>query len=261
MGVDLQTITSLRNQTGAGIADCKSALEEAGGDLTKAIEVLRKKGEIKAAKKADRATKEGLVAVKKQGSKAAAVVLACETDFVAKNEDFIKAVNDYAEKLLVANEAEFKTWAEENIKAELVVKIGENIQLGGFGVIEGEVLGTYLHSNKKAAAIVALTGGNEELANDIAMQIVAMSPKYLAPENVPQEETDKEKEIYREQLKAENKPAEIMEKILAGKINKYYEDVCLLNQVFIKDDTKKISDLLKSAGEGVAISAFKKFSV
>lgn len=261
MGIDLQTITQLRNQTGAGISDCKNALEESNGDITKAIEILRKRGEIKAAKKSDRATNEGLVSIIKEGSKASAVVLACETDFVSRNEDFISAVSDYAKKLMTTGEEDFRNWAEENIKTDLVLKIGENIKLGDFGTVEGNVLGIYLHSNKKAGAVVALTGGTEDLANDIAMQVVAMSPKYLAPENVPAEEIEKEKEIYREQMKNENKPAEIIEKIILGKLNKYYEDVCLLNQQFIKDDSKKISDLLKSAGEVIEIKEYKKFSV
>lgn len=261
MGIDLQTITQLRNQTGAGIADCKKALEEANGDITKAIEVLRKSGEIKAAKKADRTTNEGLVAIIKENNKAAAVVLACETDFVSRNEDFISAVSEYANKLLTTPETDFKNWAEENIKSELVLKIGENIKLGDFGIIKGKVLGTYLHSNKKTGSIVALTGGSAELANDLAMQVVAMSPRYLGPENIPVEEIAKEKEIYQEQLKKENKPEAIIEKIILGKLNKYYEDVCLLNQQFIKDDSQKISDLLKEAGEGIVISEFRKFSV
>src|SRR3989344_3453833 len=261
MTIDLKIITQLRNQTGAGIADCQSALEEANSDINQAIEILRKKGEIKAAKKADRATREGVVAIAKVANKAAAVVLTCETDFVSRNENFISAASDYAKELLKIGEAEFKTWAEDNIKKDLVLKIGENINLGDFGVIEGETLGVYIHSNKKTSAIISLTGGNEELANVLAMQIVAMSPKCLKPEDLPAEELEKEKEIYRAQLANENKPAEIREKIIMGKLNKYYEEVCLLNQQFIKDDTKKIADLIKEAGEGVAVKEFRKFSV
>ena len=267
MTIDLKIITQLRNQTGAGIADCQSALEEANSDINQAIEILRKKGEIKAAKKADRATREGVVAIAKVANKAAAVVLTCETDFVSRNENFISAASEYAKELLKIGEAEFKTWAEDNIKKDLILKIGENITLGDFGIIEGETLGVYIHSNKKISAIVSLAGlpaqagGNEELANVLAMQIVAMSPKCLKPEDLPTEELEKEKEIYRAQMKDENKPPEIREKIIMGKLNKYYEEVCLLNQQFIKDDTKKISDLLKEAGEGAAVKEFKKFSV
>ena len=122
-------------------------------------------------------------------------------------------------------------------------------------------MGFYLHSNKKIAAVVSLVSGNEELANVLAMQIVAMSPKCLRPEDLPVAELAKEKEIYRAQMKDENKPVEIREKIIMGKLNKYYEEVCLLNQQFIKDDTKKIADLLKEAGEDVVIKEFRKFSV
>lgn len=261
MTIDLQTITQLRNQTGAGLADCKKSLEEAQGDITKAIEILRKSGEIKAAKKADRTTNEGLVAIIKEGHKAAGVVLACETDFVSRNEDFINAVSSYAQKLLNTPENDFKAWAEENIKTDLVLKIGENIKLGDCGVLSGPVLGVYLHSNKKTGAVVVLDGGSEALASDLAMQVVAMSPQYLSPESVPPEKIEKEKEIYRDQMKNENKPAEIIEKIIAGKLNKYFEEVCLLNQLFIKDDSKTISVLLKEAGEGITIKEFRKFSV
>src|SRR3989344_1411246 len=261
MTIDLKIITQLRNQTGAGIADCQSALEEANSDLDKAIEILRKKGEIKAAKKADRTTHEGVVAIAKNKTKTAVIVLTCETDFVSRNENFISAASEYANKLLAMGEAGFENWAEENIKKDLVLKIGENINLDDFGLLEGETLGFYLHSNKKIAAVVYLVSGNEELANVLAMQIVAMSPKCLRPEDLPVAELAKEKKIYRAQMKDENKPVEIREKIIMGKLNKYYEEVCLLNQQFIKDDTKKIADLLKEAGEDVVIKEFRKFSV
>ncbi|MFA6422527.1 MAG: translation elongation factor Ts [Candidatus Buchananbacteria bacterium] len=257
MAIDLKTISQLRDQTGAGIADCKKALEEADGDIVKAVEVLRKRGEIKAAKKSDRATKEGVIALAKADNKIAAVAVACETDFVAKNEDFVSTVNDFATKLLTMNKEEFKSWAEGVIKNELVVKIGENLILAESAVVEGSVLGSYLHFNKKAAAIVSLDGGSQELANDIAMHATAMSPKWIRPEEVPVEIVEKEKEIYRELLKQEGKPEQIWDKILVGKLAKFYEDNCLLNQIFVKDDTKKISDLLN----GADIKEYIKFQI
>jgi len=260
MAIDIQTISQLRDKTGAGIGDCKKALEEAVGDIDKAIEVLRKRGEIKAAKKSDRATTEGIVAIKKENSKTAVTALACETDFVSRNEDFIIVAESLPGKLLALGETGFKTWAENYIKNELIIKIGENIQLADFGIIEGEIIGTYIHSNKKIAAVVVLSGG-EELANDIAMQVVAMTPKYLKPEDVTVDELEKEKEIYRVQLQQENKPANIWDKIIEGKLNKYYEEVCLLNQSFIKDEDKKISDLIKEAGSDVEIKSFRRFQV
>lgn len=263
--VDSKLVMQLRAQTGAGVLDAKKALEETGGNLEQAIDFLRKKGAVKAAAKAERETKEGIIALVKQGNKVAVVQLACETDFVARNSDFVNTADEFAKKLLNVSKEEFKTWAEEKIKNELVVKIGENIQLGQFDVHTGEVLGTYLHSNKKVAAVVALSGGTEELANDLAMQVTAMSPKYLRPQDVPAEELAKEKEICREQLKKEGKPENILEKIVEGKLNKYYEEVCLLKQVYIKDEDLTIEKLLAQAaaqtGREISVESFARYSL
>ncbi|MFA5124233.1 MAG: translation elongation factor Ts [Patescibacteria group bacterium] len=246
MSIDVKLISQLREKTGAGLSDCKTALEEARGNLDQAVEIMRKKGEIKAAKKADRAVKEGVIAVSGDSKKTAIVGLACETDFVSRTEDFRNTVQSFADKLLVSQPEEFKIWAENQLK-ELVMKVGENMQLSGFGIYEGEVVGRYIHANLKVAGICVLTGGNETLANDIAMQIVAMSPRWLEPSAVDAAVIEKEKEIYREQLKSENKPEQIWDKIIEGKLNKFYEENCLLNQIFIKDDSKKIKDLLGEA--------------
>lgn len=196
MSIDIKIISQLRDQTGAGIGDCKKALEETGGDINKAIEVLRKKGEIKAAKKSsERTTKEGLVGsyIHGAGKVGALISVACETDFVAKTDDF------------------------------------------------------------------------KELVRELAMHVAAMAPLYLSPEQVPTEVLDKEKEIYSVQLKQEGKPENIIEKILEGKVAKYYEDVCLLNQCYIKDDTKKIADLVNESiaktGEKIEIKDFVRFQI
>lgn len=260
MTIDLKTISQLREKTGAGIGDCKAALEEAAGNLDQAVELLRKKGEIKAAKKSDRATSEGVIALAKGAGKIAVVALACETDFVALTDDFKTAVANLAQELL-ADETDFRARAEQKIKEELVVKIGENLRLADFGVFAGEVIGSYLHSNNKAAAVVVLSGDGESLANDLAMQVVAMSPQYLDPSGVPTEVIAKETEIYREQLAGENKPAEIIEKIIAGKLAKFYEENCLLYQIYIKDDSKKIIDLMLAVGDNISIKEFKKFQL
>ncbi|OGF30878.1 translation elongation factor Ts [Candidatus Falkowbacteria bacterium RIFOXYD2_FULL_35_9] len=254
--VDVQTIQKLRRVTGAGMVDCKNALDEANENFDLAIEILRKKGEAKAAKKADRTANEGLVSVARADGKVAVVALNCETDFVARNEDFIKAGQDLAQSLIELSEAEFKTKSEEKIKNELIVKIGENIKLGEFGVYTGEVIGVYLHSNKKVAAVVILDGGSENVAVDIAMQAVAMAPEYLVPEDVPAEILAKEKEILAEQMKNEGKPAEMVEKIVGGKINKFYEENCLLKQAFIKDDKISVEKYLENVGNGAKIVAF-----
>ena len=193
MGIDIKVVSKLREQTGAGIGDCKSALEESNGDTDIAIEILRKKGAIKAAKKSDRTTSEGVIAIAKQDKKVAIVGLACETDFVARTDDFINTVDEFAQKLLTTSEDEFKSWVEDKIKNELIVRIGENIKLTSSEIIEGEVIGTYLHSNKKIAAVVVLSSGEQHLATDLSMQVAAMSPQYLKPEDVPAEVIAKER--------------------------------------------------------------------
>jgi len=266
MPVDIKSITQLRAMTGAGMGDCKAALEEAGGDMDKAVEIMRKKGVMKAAKKADRTTKEGVIALAKGEGKVAAVGLACETDFVALSEGFITAVNELAAELLASKKTEqFQALAEEKIKNELVVRIGENLVLAVNQVIAGPVIGTYLHSNKKIAAVVVLNAGPAELANNLAMQVAAMAPKYVKPEDVPEEEKKKEKEIYRQQLKNEGKAEAMWDKIIEGKLAKYYTDVCLLKQAYIKDDKVVIEKLIKEAGdqakEKIEVVALYRFAI
>lgn len=248
--MSLELIKEIRQITGAGMSDVKKALDEAG-DREKAIEILRKKGQKIAAKKSDREVKEGVIAYEKKDNKVAVVALACETDFVAKNEDFQNAVQELAVKLMELGKAEFETWASKYIQDELIVKIGENLQLAKFDIYEGEVVGIYLHSNNKAATVVVLKGGSEDLAKDIAMHATAMAPKYLKPEDVPAEVVAKEKEIYTEQLKKEGKPEEVIVKILEGKVAKYYTEACLIKQAFVKDDKKSIEQLLEESGASI----------
>jgi elongation factor Ts len=227
------------------MSDVKKALDEAGGDKDKAIEILRKKGQKIAAKKSDREIKEGVIALSKDGDKLAIVGLGCETDFVARNEDFQNAVEDLAKKLLEMGKDEFENWATKYIQDELITKIGENLQLANFDILEGKIIGTYLHSNKKVAAAIVLSEGSEEIAREIAMHTAAMAPGYLKPEDVPTAELDKEREIYAEQLKKEGKPENMIAKISEGKINKYYTEVCLLKQNFVKEDKKPIEKFLE----------------
>jgi len=245
--MDLKLVSELRGKTGAGLGDCRAALEESGGDLDKAVEILRKKGEMKAATKADRETKEGIIAMSGDASRLAVVALACETDFVCATDAFKQAAQEMPEKLLASTSVEsFKQEAEAHIKSELTMRIGENMMIAGAGIYSGGVIGKYIHFNKKVAGVAVLSGGSPETADDIAMQIAAAKPKYLDPESVPADVIGKEKEIWREQLKNENKPEQIWDKIISGKLNRFYEENCLISQAFIKDDTKKISDLLDS---------------
>lgn len=247
MNISSELIKQVREITGAGMNDVKKALDEAAGVAEKAVEILRKQGQKIAAKKAERTVKEGAIALAREGQNLSMVALLCETDFVARNEDFLKVAADFAKKLLSLGKEGFESWALKEIQDNLIIKIGENIQLGQFEVINGAVLGDYLHSNKKIATAVVLDGGNEDLAKEVAMQVAAMNPKYLSPEEVPQEEVAKEKEIYREQLKNEGKPEAMFEKIIEGKLQKFYTEVCLIKQPYIKDDKISVEKMLGEA--------------
>ncbi|MFA6271883.1 MAG: translation elongation factor Ts [Patescibacteria group bacterium] len=262
--VTLELIKELREKTGAGIMDAKEVLKEAEGDMEKAIELLRKKGDKISIKKQDREAKEGVIAFSREGNKIAVVELYCETDFVARNADFIAAADALAKKLLTTDLASFESWAMDEIRNNLIVKVGENLQLGKFEIIEGNVIDSYLHINKKVASIIVLSSGDEQLAHSIAMQVAAMNPPYLSPNDVPEDEKQKEMEIYKEQLAGENKPENVMAKIVEGKMNKYYSEVCLLKQHFFQDEKKTIEDLIKESaksGEEIVIEKFIRYSI
>ncbi len=256
---DISQIKKLRDLTGAGMMDCQKALTEAQDDMDKAVELLRKRGEKMAGKKADRAANEGVIAITGDDQRVAVIELNCETDFVARNEDFINSADEFAKKLLELGVEKFKTWAEAKIKDELIVKIGENLKLGKIDIIEAKVVNSYLHSNRKIAAVVALSTGDAELAKEIAMHVTSMNPQYLQPEDVSSDVIEKEKEIYKEQLKSEGKPEDIIEKILEGKINKFYQEVCLVKQIYIKDDKISIGKLL--ADQSAVIEKFTRYAL
>ena len=264
-----ELIKKLRAETGAGISDVKQALDEAGGDEARAIEILRKSGQKVAAKKADRATNEGLVeaAFAGDGQSAVLYAVACETDFVSRNRDFQSFVEGLAPKVFEGDEAGI----QNDIK-EAVARLGENIQFKDSRKLEvaNGVIDAYIHSSGKVGVLAAVTADkvDEEIKNfahEVALQIAALNPSYVSPENVPAEELAKEKEIYRAQLKNEGKPAEMIDKILEGKVRKYYAEVCLLNQPYIKDDKLTIDNLLaevrKKTGQEVKIKEFARISL
>lgn len=236
---------------------CKSALQETNGDFEKAIDLLRKKGEAKAADRAARSTAQGAVVVKSAENKTAMVELQCETDFVARGEDFLKLAEILADKLL---NGEIKPEDRDisEVKDE-VLRLGENIQIGNMSLVEGSTVGDYVHSNKKIGVLVSLNGGNKELARDIAMHVAATNPKVLSPENIEQSLIDREKSIWSEQLKVEGKPAGIIEKIMMGKEKKFREENALLKQAFVKDPEKTIEQLLKSAD--AMVKDFVRFGI
>ncbi|MFP4657832.1 MAG: translation elongation factor Ts [Desulfonatronovibrionaceae bacterium] len=264
MAVSASMVKALREKTGAGMMDCKKALEDTGGDEEKAVSWLREKGLAKAQKKAGRSTSEGLIAFagSEDGKSGALFELKCETDFVAKNENFSALAREVAGQVLSSGSEELDPSVEEKIK-ELVGVLGENMQPGRsrYLRVQGEgVVGSYIHANGKIGAMVELRAKKpesgkksevRELAKDLCMQIAAVSPVCINPEDLPQDLLDKEKEIYMHQAEQEGKPEHIAAKIVEGRINKYYKEVCLIKQPFIKDDSKSIEDLLREVGQAV----------
>lgn len=213
MQITTELIKELRDATGVSVMQCKKALEEAEGNMEKALMILKKKSSDIALKKADRATNDGLVVMKAGAGKTAVIILGCETDFVAKNSDFITLAENLANLALT----EGKDAAMEKSKdmiSPIIQKIGENIQLGTVDVIEGEVLGSYVHTGK-SGAIVALKGGDEALAKDIAMHVAAMKPEYATISEVPADMKEKVKGLFEKEVAESGKPADIQAKILA----------------------------------------------
>ena len=264
----MEKIKILREKTGVGVVDCKQALEEASGDVEKAMEILRKKGISKAAKRSDRETHEGLIKLAVNNNTAGFIVeMNAETDFVVRNEKF----QELAEKILQLIKVKQPKNKEElvslffnkaTVKEELdnlSGVIGEKLEIKRYDMLVSDgTMASYLHTGGKVGVLVSLDKTDKsELAHEIAMQIAAANPKYILPEQVPVEEVSKEKEIYREQLKKEGKPENIIEKIISGKLNKYYEEVCLVKQEYIKDETKRVSDIL---GE-VKVERFIRYSL
>ena len=245
-----QDVKSLREKTGAGMMDCKKALQETNGDMEEAITWLREKGISKAAKKASRIAAEGLTKAVEKGNKAAIVEVNSETDFVAKNEAFTSFVDNLANTLVESNVSTLEEANELKIEDEtiantiinLTAKIGEKIFFRRFEIVEKtdeEVFGIYSHMGGKITTLVVLNGANPEVAKDVAMHTAAMRPSYLNSEEVPSDVLDKEKSIMKEQLLNEGKPEDRIEQILVGKVKKFYEEVCLENQIFIKAENKE----------------------
>lgn len=258
MSVSIEQIKELRESTGVSMMACKAALEEANGDFDAAIDVLRKKGEAKAADRSERTTSNGVVVVKTGEGKASIVELLCETDFVARGDDFVALGGLLADKLL-AGEISLDAKDEIAEVKDAVLRMGENIHIGNMVVVDGDTLGDYVHSNKKIGVVVSLNGGDSELARDIAMHAAATNPRVLSPDEVPNELVEKEKEIWTEQLATEGKPAEIIEKILMGKEKKFREENALLKQDFVKDPEKTIEQLLSNAG--AEIKQYVRFAI
>jgi elongation factor Ts len=254
MPISASEITKLRESTGAGMMDCKIALDEAGGDMEKAAEILRKKGVVKAAKRADKVAAEGIMAgYVKEGAKVGAVVeVNSETDFVAKSDEFISFANEVAKVVVENNPADMQALMAsslasgktlESTLSDMTLKIGEKLSVRRFVRYEGEMVAMYLHG-KKIGVLVEMQGGDSVLGVDVAMHIAASNPKAVSRDQVSADLISKEKEIYAEQLKKQGKPENIIENILKGKMDKFYGEVCLLEQPFIKNEEIKVEKLL-----------------
>ncbi len=255
--ITTEQIKELRDKTGISVMQCKKALEEAEGDMDKALLILKKKSSEIAGKKAGRETYDGLVVVKTSGKKATAVILNCETDFVAKNQDFISLAEAIADQAVAEGADKAKAAAPDLINP-IIQKIGENIQLNKIIEVEGENLGTYVHSGK-SGVITSLSGGTPELAKDISMHIAAMKPEFISRDNVDNDMVEAVKDIFKKEVEESNKPAEIKEKMLQGKINDYFKEKTLLEQSFIKNPDTTIKNLLEQ--NKASIVSFVRFSV
>ena len=271
--VTASQVKDLREKTGAGMMDCKKVLTETDGDMEKAIELLRERGIAKAAKKSGRVAAEGLVEayISEDGKVGAIVEVNAETDFVAKNEEFKNFVLSVAKQVVEKNPKDLDDLlAQESIDeagktikevlTDKIAKIGENMNIRRFARFESDgLLESYIHGDGKIAVLVNMKGGDHEVAKDVCMQIAAARPEFLNEAAVPEDRLNKEKEILKAQTMNEGKPEAIAEKIVQGRIRKFFEEVCLVDQVFVKDPNKKVSDILKEHnGEVIEFARFEK---
>lgn len=263
MAITASLVKELRERTGAGMMECKKMLTETDGDIEAAIEEMRKRGAATADKKAGRIAAEGTIVTLVEGSTGVAVEINSETDFSAKDEFFIAFANQVAQSVLASKPASIEALAECSIEGgesvevarqSLIQKIGENITVRRFEIIEagdGEIVGAYQHGNK-ISVLTRIKGGSEDLAKDIAMHVAASKPVCISADEVPAELLKKEREIFSAQAAESGKPAEIMEKMVEGRIRKYLNEVTLLGQSFVKDPDQTVEKLLKSAGAEIA---------
>ena len=257
--ITAKMVNELRTMTGAGMMDCKKALVETNGDMNAAVDYLREKGIAKAAKKADRIAADGLAKVFTEGNKAVVIEINSETDFVSKNENFISLVDEIGSALLKSDatslEDALKAKTNEGTVEELIVSktatIGEKLSFRRLEVVEkgdDEAFGSYLHMGGKIATLAVVKGASEEVARDVAMQAAAMKPEYLDEESVPAERVEKEKKFLIEQAMEEGKPQDIAEKMVAGRLKKFFKEICLVDQAFIKDGDVDVKTYVKNNG-------------
>lgn len=274
MTITASAVNELRQKTGAGLMDCKKALTEAGGDFEKAIDYLRKKGQKVSELRAGRESKEGVVYAHTSSNHKNGVIvhLSCETDFVAKNAEFVGFAKEVADVALINNVTSLEALLQQNVKgvtiannlAEMVGKIGEKIEIKKYDHINADYVVAYNHSNYKVGVLVGFNKSGDNLhtiGKDIAMQVAAMNPIAIDKDGIPQELIDREMEIAKEQIRAEGKPENMLEKIAAGKLQKFYKESTLLNQQFVKDGNKTVADVLKETDKDLKITRFVRINL
>ena len=261
MPITAALVKQLRERTGAGMMDCKRALTEVDGDLDRAAEFLRKAGQAKADRKAARVAAQGLVLLREDadGSRCVVLEINCETDFVAKDENFVNFAESLAELVLSRAPAdvnellamEIKGESVEALRRQLIAKVGENISVRRFELVSSsDVLGAYSHHGR-IVTLVDMQGGTVDLARDLAMQVAAMSPRYVSWDDIPEAELAKEREILAVQAEKEGKPPHIVSKMVEGRLRKQFDAVTLSSQAFVKDPDKRVRDLLAQSGASV----------
>jgi len=261
--ISASQVKELREKTGLGLMDCKKALEGANGDMELAIEELRKTSGVKASKKSGRSAADGLIAIESKAQDIFMIEVNCETDFVARDDSFVAFTKETLQTFTGNPESSLeellKNGIEDN-REKLVQKLGENIVVRRVAKTENSsTVGSYLHSNQKIGCIVSLDGGDESLANDIAMHAAATDPMAISPSDIPEEIVAKEREIFKAQSEESGKPAEIIEKMIEGKVSKFLAEVSLTEQDFVKDPNTKISQLLKD--NNANILSFTRYEV
>ena len=268
MSISASMVKELRERTGAGMMECKKALVEANGDLEAAAEALRKSGQAKADKKAGRVAADGRVVIAKDGSKAVIVEVNSETDFVAKDENFINFAESVAAAVAASGETDVAALASQDIgdgrsieqaRTDLVQKVGENISVRRASIVEADGPIAFYTHGARIGAIVALEGGDEELARDIAMHVAAINPVCVDESGVPADTLERERRIFTEQANDSGKPPEIIEKMVTGRVAKFLKEITLVGQPFVKDPDITVGKLLKGADASVV--SFIRFAV
>lgn len=273
MAITAADVSKLRKITGAGMMDCKTALNEAGGDFDKAVDIIRKKGQAIANKRADREASEGVVLskVSPDGKKGALIVLNSETDFVAKNESFIAlaqsildlALESNATTVDEVNELKLNGVAVKDVITQQIGIIGEKLELPYFEVLKSENVVSYIHPGNKLATLVGLNkaGIDIQVGRDVAMQVAAMNPVSVDRDSVPKEVVEKELEIAKDQTRQEGKPEEMVEKIALGRLSKFFKESTLLDQIFVKDGKISVREYLQKTDKALTVTEFKRYSL